>query len=260
MSTSLLKIDIEHQIATLSLNRPAKRNALNAELLQELANALKNFVDDEKVAVVILKGEGDCFCAGGDIATMQRLAHADQTSNYQDTQLLADVLFQLHTLPKPVIAIAHGKVLGGGVGLIAAADIVLAADNTQFAFPEVSLGITPSIVSPYVIAAIGERLARYYFLTTQSITAAKALTLHLVHEVHPIQVVNAEAKRLAEQLKKLSALALSEVKNLVRGVSKESMTLALAHKTAEHLADIRALPEAQEGLLAFLEKRKPNWE
>lgn len=248
----------EH-IATISLNRPDKRNAMHAPLIKELLTALKNSINDEQIRVVMLTGQGDNFCAGGDIAWMQKIALGTDSENYDDAQLLADLLFALYSCPKPVIVLAQGAVLGGGLGVLAAADIAIVAKDASFGLPEVKIGITPSMISPYMIAAIGERAAHYYFLTGERFNAERALQLGLVHQI----VDNAELVNvglgLAKKMIENSPKALTAAKHLIRAVAKEQITSQLAQKTAEHLAELRATPEAQEGLKAFLEKRQPKW-
>lgn len=259
MANDIILISQSEGIATLTLNRPDKRNAMNAELIRALAQALQHCADDKTVRVVMITGNGEHFCAGADIAWMQKIAVASQDENYDDAQLLADLMYQLHHFPKPTLVLAQGTTLGGGLGLLSACDIALAAENAIFGFSEVKIGIAPSIVSPYVIAAIGERVARYYFLTGERFDAKNAYRIGLVHQVTKADHLLATGKALAHTLLENSPHAMEAVKQLIRYVTAHDITEDLSQKTAQHLAEMRATTEAQEGLKAFLEKRKPKW-
>lgn len=246
-------------IATITLNRPIKRNAMNADMVRELLQAIKKLSGEKEVRVLLINGNGENFCAGGDIDNMRKMAIASDDENYDDAQLLADLLYQLYCFPHPTIALVHGATMGGGMGLVCACDIALAANNAMFGFPEVKLGITPSMISPYVISAMGERAAHYYFLTGEKFTAEIALGLGLVHQVTDNETLLNSGQALAELILNNSPNALMTAKQLIRHISKEKITPALAQKTAEHLATLRTSEQAKEGLNAFLEKRKPTW-
>lgn len=259
MANDIILISKSQGIATLTLNRPDKRNAMNAELIRALSHALQDCADDKAVRVVMITGNGEHFCAGADIAWMQKIAIASQDENYDDAQLLADLMYQLHHFPKPTLVLAQGTTLGGGLGLLSACDIALAADNAIFGFSEVKIGIAPSIVSPYVIAAIGERAARYYFLTGERFDAKNAYRIGLVHQVTEAGALLTTGEKLAHTLLENSPHAMGAAKQLIRYVTAHEISENLSQKTAEHLAEMRATAEAQEGLKAFLEKRKPKW-
>src|SRR3990167_1881655 len=246
-------------IYTITLNRPEKRNALNQEMVKALLHALQKVAQDDYSRVLIIQGHGEAFCAGADIAWMQTVIARSYDENYDDAQLLADFLYQLYTFPRPTIVLAHGIVLGGGLGLLAAADIAIAAENTSFGFSEVRLGLTPSCISPYVLAAIGERAARYYFLTGEHFNTSEAYRMGLIHRVVEAHALADMGLGLAKELLVNSPQAMHAVKQLVQFVMREKINEALIQKTAEHLAAIRSSPEAQEGLRAFLEKRKARW-
>jgi methylglutaconyl-CoA hydratase len=247
------------QIATLTLNRAEKRNALNAAFIQEISQALTQLLHQETVRVLIIKANGESFCAGADIAWMQKMTTASQTENEEDAQLLADLLYQLYTFPKPVIVLAQGITMGGGLGLLAVADIAIATKNAVFAFSEVKIGITPSMISPYVIAAIGARAAHYYFLTGERFSAEEAHRIGLVHRVTPSDALMSAGLSIADVLLQNSPAAVTAAKKLIHSISHEKINEELAQKTAEHLADRRASYDAKEGLQAFLEKRIPHW-
>jgi methylglutaconyl-CoA hydratase len=245
-------------MAIITLNRPDKRNAMHGPMILELLAALKLFADHPS-RVLLIHGNGENFCAGGDIAFMQKMAEESDDGNYADAKLLADMLYQLYLFPKPTIVLAHGATLGGGLGLLTAADIAIAANNASFGLPEVKIGLAPSMISPYVIAAMGERMAHYYFLTGERFSAEEAHRLGLIHRVVEAEALLSTGMMIAETLLENSPLALRSAKELIHAVAKHEMTAELAQKTAKHLAALRVTPEAQEGLHAFLEKRKPRW-
>lgn len=258
MTMEFIQVSQTDGIATIMLSRPDKRNAMHGPMIAELKHALTDLAQDHS-RVVMLLGKGEHFCAGGDIAWMQHIATGTDDDNYQDAQSLADLLQQLYHFPKPTIVLAHGTTLGGGMGLLSAADIAIASDNAMFGLPEVKIGITPSMISPYVIAAMGERAAHYYFLTGERFGAAEAFRLGLIHQTCEPSALLSTGVVLAESLLQNSPQALRAAKQLIRFVAKQPINDKLAQITAEHLAELRASPEAQEGLKAFLEKRAPKW-
>jgi methylglutaconyl-CoA hydratase len=260
MNTQSIQVSISEQIATVTLDRPEKRNALHGPMVSELLQALKELAEDSASRILLVMGNGENFCAGGDIAWMQHMITGPEDTNYDDAQSLADLLYLLYHFPKPTIVLAHGASLGGGMGLIAAADMVVAANNASFGLPEVKMGLAPSMISPYVMAAIGERWARYYFLTGERFGAEAAYRLGLVHQLSGPAALMSTGVSLARSLLANGPHALRSAKRLIHYVAKQEISEGLAQKTAEHLAELRTTPEAQEGLRAFLEKRKPQWE
>jgi len=253
-----IKLAHSNEIATLTLNRPDKRNAMHGPMIMECQQALKSLASDTS-RVLLITGQGENFCAGGDIGWMQKIAVGSQADNYNDAELLADLLYQLYTFPKPTIVLAQGATLGGGLGLLSAADIAIAAKSASFGLPEVKIGLTPSMISPYVIASLGERFAHYYFLTGERFAADEAYRLGLVQKITADEDLQSVGRSLAETVLQNSPRALLAAKQLIRMVSSQKITAELAQKTSEHLAELRATREAQEGLQAFLEKRKPRW-
>jgi methylglutaconyl-CoA hydratase len=252
-------VSILDGIATITLNRPEKRNAMDGFLIQELCDALTQIAVEENARVLILNGNGEHFCAGADIDWMQKIAQGSAEENRQDAHQLATLMQMIYRFPKPVIVLAHGATLGGGLGLLAACDIAVAANNASFGFSEVRIGLTPSVISPYVLAAIGERAARYYFLTAERFGADEAHRLGLVHRVVDAEALACTGLMIAGELLKNSSLAILEAKRLIRHVSRHDLNDDLTQFTADHLAKLRATPEAREGLQAFLEKRVPKW-
>jgi len=246
-------------VGIITLNRPEKRNALNKELVKEMLLVLQQAAVDDQIKVLLLQGNGEHFCAGADIKWMETMTTATQEENYSDAQRLADLMYRIYSFPKPTLALTHGATMGGGLGLVAACDIAIAAKDAYFAFSEVKIGLAPSTISPYVLDAIGERAARYYFLTGERFDALEAQHLGLIHRVCDSEELFQSAKQIIDQLLQNGPAAMTAVKHLIQYVAKEKITVSLGQKTAEHLSDLRATIEAQEGLKAFLEKRKPRW-
>lgn len=259
MPNEFILVSKSEGMATITLNRPDKRNAMNRQLIGELLQALHELAQDSQTGVLMINSQGDHFCAGADIGWMQAVAAASKDENYDDAQMIADLMYQLHTFPKPTLVLARGTTLGGGLGLLAACDIAIASKNAVFGFSEVKIGITPSIVSPYVVAAIGARAAHYYFLTGERFGAECAYRIGLVHQIVADNALIGSGLALARTLLENSPQAMAAAKQLIRYVATEKITEQLAQKTAEHLAELRATQAAQEGLKAFLEKRKPKW-
>lgn len=259
MTTHIVTTTV-NAITMISLNRPEKRNAMHADLIHELHATLTQLEADQQTRVVMINGNGEHFCAGADIAWMQKIALGSYKENYDDAQLIADLMQQLYTYTKPTIVLAHGATMGGGLGLLASCDIALAATNAVFGFSEVKIGLAPSTISPYVIAAIGERMARYYFLTGEKFDAKTAHQIGLVHHIEEADSLVQLGMTIAQNLLQNGPIAMTAVKQLIRHVSKHEINSDLAQKTAEHLAHLRASPEGQEGLRSFVEKRPANWQ
>ena len=246
-------------VATLTLNRPEKHNALDGETLRRFHDALVEIENDADVRAVILTGAGASFCAGADIAHMRSMMNATEQQNVDDALLLARCLRALDELPQPVIARINGNVFGGGVGLVACADVAIAVDTAKFALTEVKLGIVPAAISPYVVAAIGPRQARRLFLTAALFDATEAAGLDLVHFATTAEGLDGLVDEQIDLVLRGGPLAQRAAKTLVRTVSSETDRDVLANDTARLLAGLRVSPEGREGLSAFLERRKPDW-
>lgn len=259
MSEETVKVAVEKGVASVTLNRPAVHNAFDDALIARLTEALREVGDDPGVRVVVLRGAGKSFSAGADLNWMQRMADYSRTQNLADAMGLAQLLRTLDTLPRPTIAAVHGAAFGGGVGLVAACDIAVAAETSAFSLSEVRLGLIPAVISPYVVAAIGARQARRYFLTAERFDAGEARRMGLVHEVTMPDALEARVATIAAELLRGGPGALGAAKNLVAAVSGRPVDTALMADTARRIADIRAGEEAREGVGAFLEKRKPRW-
>jgi methylglutaconyl-CoA hydratase len=246
-------------VATLTLNRPEKHNALDGETVRLLTSSLLECERDPRVRVVVLTGAGASFCAGADIAHMRLMMNATEAQNVEDALHLARCLRTLDELDRPVIARVNGNAFGGGLGLIACADIVIAVESARFALTEVRLGIVPAVISPYLVEAIGSRQARRLFLTGSGFDAADACTLGLIHFAWPADVLDQRVEEQVDLLLRGGPEALRAAKRLVRRARQTSDRNALADETAQILARLRVSPEGKEGLSAFLERRTPSW-
>jgi Enoyl-CoA hydratase/carnithine racemase len=246
-------------VATLTLNRPDKHNALDGATMQELHAALIAIAGNSQARVVVLTGAGASFCAGADIAHMRSMMGATEQQNVDDALLLVRCLRTLDELDKPVIARVNGNVFGGGVGLVACADIAIGAQTAKFALTEVRLGIVPAAISPYVVTAIGNRNARRLFLTAAPFDAAEARSIGLLHFTASAEQLDAVVATQVDHLLRGGPEALLAAKKLVRRMSGLGDRDVLGEETARLLARLRVSPEGREGLSAFLERRKPNW-
>jgi methylglutaconyl-CoA hydratase len=256
-------IRLEHDdgVATLTLARPAIHNAFDDELIEALTAALKALADEAGTHAVVITGDGASFSAGADLKWMRRMAAASEKDNRRDARKLAKLMRTLHHLPKPTIARINGSAFGGGVGLVACCDIAIASKDAKFGLTEVRLGLVPAAISPYVIAAIGSRQARRFFLTGEIFDAATAQQIGLVHQtVTAKQLDTAVAAQLA-LLRSAGPVAVAEAKALIQRVEHPDFKRQreLDEANAELIARLRVSPEGQEGLGAFLAKRKPVW-
>lgn len=261
MSTEdLIKVNQQEGIISLTLNAPAVRNAFDDKMIQLLLEYLEAIKEDPSCRVVVLRGEGEHFSAGANIQWMKRMKDASKEENQKDALKLAQLLYNLNHLNKPTIALIQGSVYGGALGLIACCDIILAAPNSHFCFSEVKLGLIPSIVCPYILAAIGSRPARRYMLTAEVFTADTALALGLVHEILPQTEWQTRLETLTNQIKQNAPHATSLAKELILTLAENAMpALSQVEYTARLIAELRVSKEGQEGLSAFLEKRKAKW-
>lgn len=255
----LLEID-DRGVATVTMNRPELHNAFNAEMIAELTAAFNAVGADPAVRVMVLAANGPSFSAGGDANWMRQFASYSHAENMADAAGLAQMLETLDRLPKPTIAMVTGAAYGGGVGLVACADVALAVEGAVFSLSEVKLGLVPATISPYVVAAIGPRAARRYFTTAERFDARTAAGIGLVHEVAPDGAALADRRdALIKAYLGNGPEAVTAAKELVFAVAHRTVDPALMTETARRIADRRVSAEGQEGLSAFLDKRKPNW-
>ena len=255
-------LDIEHQgaVATVWMNRPEVLNAFNEQLIDDLAAACRALEGDASVRVVVLAGRGRHFSAGADLNWMQRASAYSEAENLADARKFAAMLQALSGLSKPTIARVQGAALGGGTGLAAACDMVVAADNAQFSTSEVKFGIIPAVISPYVLRAIGPRHALRYFQTAEKFSAAEGKAIGLVSEVVTLDELDAGVAKLVQSLLAGGPLAQQAAKELIAAVSGRALDAAVGEETALRIARQRAGAEAKEGIAAFLHKRLPAWQ
>ncbi|MEO8742780.1 MAG: enoyl-CoA hydratase/isomerase family protein [Lysobacteraceae bacterium] len=261
METSTLHLGIESGIARITFARPDVHNAFDDTLIAELTATLEALDRDPTVRVVVLTGSGTSFSAGADLGWMRRMAQASEAENRADSMRLARLMRVLDGLSKPTIARVNGAAFGGGVGLIACCDIAIAVDTATFALSEVKLGLVPAVISPYVIAAIGARGARRWFQSAESFNAVEAQRIGLLHAIESPGMLDVGVERQCKLLLKAAPTAVAEAKALVRRVapSVDADADATDATNAELIARLRVSPEGQEGLSAFLDKRRPAW-
>lgn len=259
MATTTLKTSFEKGIFTVELARPDVRNAFNDQLISDLQSTFDKIAADDSIRVVLFKGAGPVFCAGGDLNWMQKSIELSREQNLTDTRKLARMFATMNACPRPVVGLVQGAAIGGGVGLVSICDYVVASRETVFSLSEVRLGIIPACIGPFVLAKIGESHARAYFMSAERFKADRAREIGLVHEVvdKPEDLMTA-AERITKNLMQCGPKAMGAAKALVRGIKSRSFDDALDY-VATTLADLRVTPEGQEGLKAFLQKRKPNW-
>jgi methylglutaconyl-CoA hydratase len=258
-SKHILTAVSEDGVASVTLNRAEVHNAFNDAIIADLTGTLRRLGDDDRVRTVVLRAEGKSFSAGADLGWMQRMAGYGHAENLADAGALAELMRVLNFLPKPTVARVQGAAFGGGVGLVACCDIAIASDAASFSLSEVRLGLIPAVISPYVVAAIGERAARRYFLTAERFGADEALRIGLVHQVVPADQLDSAVDTILTRLSEGGPAAQRAAKDLIFAVAHRPVDVDLIHDTAERIATIRASSEGCEGLAGFLEKRKPAW-
>lgn len=249
-------------VVTLTLNNQGTHNALEPRMIQALLCACRAIAKDETVRLVHLTSTGKHFCAGADLNWMRESAELTQEDNYQDSLQLAQCLHALNTLPVPTLCSVQGACYGGAVGLVCCCDIVLASDSARFCLSEVSLGLIPAVISPYVVHALGKRVALSLMLLAKPLNASEAKAMGLIHQIHTNPQLQTQVQQTIGHLLHNGPLALKLTKQLVKqlGEMSEESIEKTQKMTAELIANIRTSPEAQEGMAAFLAKRKPEWE
>lgn len=246
-------------VTRLRLNRPDLHNAFDADLIGKLTAALDAIAADKAARVVVLEAAGPSFSAGADLNWMRAMAVASEAENRADALALAGLMRRLDELSKPTIARVQGAAFGGGVGLIACCDIAIGVPEAKFGLPESRLGLLPAVISPYVIDAIGARQARRWFATAEMFDAAEALSMGLLHAVVDPDHLDAAVHRQVGLLLNAGPYAAAQAKTMIRRVAGWRDRDRLDRDNAELIARLRVSPEGQEGIAAFLEKRKPLW-
>lgn len=259
MSEQCVKTEITDGIATVTMNRPDVHNAFDENMIGQLTDAFAHMGGDDDLRAVILRGSGKSFCAGGDLNWMRKTAEYDFDKNFADALELGWLLKTINTLNKPVIGLIHGNAFGGGVGLTACCDIVIAEEDTKFCLSEVRIGLIPSIIAPYVLTAMGERQARRYFLTAERFDGAKAKELGLVHEVVAKGGLDQKCDEIIASLKGGAPKAQAMGKALIQEIGQREIDDKVIKYTAKKIAEARANDEGKHGLSAFLDKTEPRW-
>ena len=259
MNWQTIEVTSASHVATVTLNRPDVRNAFNETTIAEITQAFRELGQDASLRAIILAANGPAFCAGADLNWMKKMAGYTREENRADAAQLAEMLRTIHACPKPVVAKVQGDCYAGGMGLVAACDIVIAVEEANFCLSEVKLGLIPATISPYVIRGMGESAARRYFLTAERFSAQEAHRIGFVHALASHETLDATTADIVKALVTNSPNAVKEAKRLVQDVAGQPLTAALIADTAERIADIRSSDEGKEGVRSFLEKRKPNW-
>ena len=256
----MIETDIDSSgVARVTLNRPEKHNAFDDTMIAELRAAFDSLAENAAARIVVVESRGKSFSAGADLGWMQRMAQYDYADNLQDARSLAGMLGALHSLPQPTIARVQGGAYGGAVGLVSCCDMAVAADSATFALTEAKIGLIPATISPYVIRAIGERASRRYFASAERFGAADAQRLGLISEVVPADQLDTALNTLLDSLLANGPEAIKAAKQLVADFAGRPIDEALVEESCERIANIRVSKEGQEGLDAFLNKRRPGW-
>ena len=259
MTYDTLLMTVADKVATVTLNRPDLRNAFNEEAIAELARVFDELGRNDAVRAIVLAANGPSFCAGADLNWMKKMAGYSHDENHADAMRLAEMLRTIYLCPKPTVARVQGDCYAGGMGLVAACDIVVASETAGFCLSEVKLGLIPATISPYVIKAMGEQAARRYFLTAERFDATEAQRIGVAHAVVAPEALDATVAGIVKALVNNSPHAVRQAKTLVREIVGQPVDDALLLDTAGRIAAIRASTEGREGVASFLEKRKPTW-
>lgn len=259
MKTTALTLEFQGPLATITLTQPEVRNAFSDEVIADITHAFHAVGKRSDVRAVVLAAEGPAFCAGANLNWMRRMADYSRDENREDAGLLAEMLRVIYECPQPTIARVQGDVYAGGMGLVAACDMAVAAEGAGFCLSEVKIGLIPATISPYVIRAMGARAAHRYFLTGERFDAAEALRFGFVHRVVPAEELDNAVDGLLKHLVSAGPAAARACKRLVIDVAEREINEQLIAATVEGIADIRASAEGKEGVQAFLQKRKPAW-
>src|SRR5215471_16366447 len=255
----MLKVDIQKNVALVLLNRPDVHNAFNDDLIKQVTETFAELGQRDEVRAVVLAGSGKSFCAGADLNWMKRMVQYSYEENLADARAIGEMFLAIAKCSKPVIARVHGAALGGGAGLVAACDIGIAIESVQFGFTEVKVGIIPAIISPFVIAKIGQGRAREFFITGERFLAPVAMNIGLIQHVASHELaLDALVESKIAQIMTSAPGAIAAAKELIFGVAAQRLDASLGF-AADAIARTRAGDEAQAGMRAFLERQKPPW-
>ena len=259
MKYETIEIEIKNKIATVWLNRPEIHNAFNEVMIRELIDAFEWLNTEEESRFIILRGRGKSFCAGADLNWMRGVAGYSYEQNYAESYRLSQCFYGIYTCSKPTIAIVHGAAIGGANGLLAACDFAYCEENTTFSLSEVKIGIVPACISPYVIKRVGEYSAKELMLTGKRIKGEEAQYHRLVNKSLTESELDSYVNGIISNLETSGPKAIEHCKNLIFDVCNKLEMKDAMEYTAKMIADIRSSEEGQEGMAAFLGKRKPNW-
>jgi len=256
---STIIVNIDDRIARVTLNRPEVHNAFNNILINDLYDCFEKLKSEPNLRLIIITGNGKSFCAGADLNWMKSVVNYSYEQNLEESLKLAKLMYLIFTHPKPVIARINGSAVGGGVGLMSVCDILIADENAIFGLSEVKLGLVPAVIAPFVMSRIGESHARELFITGQRITAKRAFELNLINYAVPADRIDEVVNEKADLILQNGPEAVKAVKEMIYKVGHQIKIDEVHNYTAELIANLRLSPEGQEGMNAFLEKRKPNW-
>lgn len=257
---SFYKCEIDQRgVATVTLNRPELHNAFNDELINDLIKCFVDLKNNSNVRLVVLTGEGKSFCAGADLNWMKRMREYSFEENLADSKKLCDLFTTINQFSRPVIGKINGSALGGGAGLVACCDYVIAVESATVAFTEVRLGLLPAVISPFVIAKIGESQARASFLSGAKIPMSRAFVMGLVHQVSREESLDEDCEKVIADFLLAGPMAAVKAKELVKKVVENNSIEKSRDYTCDLISKTRASTEGQEGMSALLEKRKASW-
>lgn len=254
-----IEVAYKDQVATVWLNRPAVHNALNGEMIHELFTFFTEVACNKQIRVVVIRGKGTSFCSGADLNWMKEVSKYNYDQNFLESKTLARCLLTIKSSPKLVVAAVHGASMGGANGIIAASDVVLASETTRFRFSEVSLGLVPAVISPYVTEKIGKSQAKRLFLMAEEFKTNEALQFGLIHYVVNELEFETKLDEIINKSLRNSPEAIQSTKMLLQSLDELNDADSLINYTSEVIAKARISDDGQEGMAAFFEKRKPEW-
>lgn len=254
-----IQVEYFNGVAEIWLNRPDLRNALNKKMIQELISCLQKLQNDKNTRIVILRGRGNTFCSGADVKWMLESAKSGKSANYKDSKILAACFSTIYKFPKPVIAVVNGAVIGGGVGLMAGCDIVIAEEHTFFQLPEVRIGILPATILPYVLRRLGMQKTRLLTYLAQKVNTHTAMEMGLIDMVFPQTDVDSAISKVINNLLKASPNTLMELKYLIGIDWLNELEKKNIKNTVKVLSRVKSSKDGKEGMAAYMEKRDPSW-
>jgi methylglutaconyl-CoA hydratase len=254
-----IEVEYSQQVATVWLNRPEVRNAFNDLMVHELHQAFDELANIEQLRVVVLRGRGNSFCSGADLNWMREVIEYDYEKNVEESLMLAKCLSAIYYFPRPVIALAQGAVIGGGLGILSATDISITSHKTLFSLSEVTIGLVPAVISPYIIRRVGSAKARELMLLGEKFSGDEAVTYGLINIVTDDHDLETRLKSVVSGILQNSPLSLLKTKELLNHIGSINDEESVMRYTAKVIAHARVSEDGQEGMAAFLEKRKPVW-